>query len=757
MIREQGGLPPAERRGALVVVDEMQSMPGVDYESMLSELGKFGASFVLATQSLAKLEDLSRTMQDTVLANIGCLAVFQVAGADARRLVWELGRERVSEDDITSLPVHHCYVRATVDGERVPAFSMMVRRPEPGRRRGSRSHPRRVRRIHHRGGDDRRRRGRAPAARRAVQGAAGGERGGRGARRRAGPAAGLEHAPPAQQKTAALRRGGNMRRTGCPDELLRWLAAMPLLDRLELAAVSGWSRGAVYDAVTALEDAGLSAAVPHATEDVPPTRRFHLTARGLRRLARQEGVALDALLRIRPVSAQWRRILLERLDAVAVMYRVAAAVANVARPTGFRWYRGMPLDAAMELTGGRTLGIVRLGPTVERTAFSRRLWRLVQGAPPGGLLVIVPDAVRLRHTRRLLDGLRLSAFLAVEGDAAAADADSRVWCSHPGGEAVSVRRALARLRSGGALPVERRQSQAALPEETVVDPLRRSGPRWLLPALLRPAEKRTLDLVADWPLIDQTALRRLLGVSGARAWRLAVSVERLGLAARSSAAGRTRWALTDRGLGLLSRRDRASVGAARKRWSVDLVRPGAPLTWRTVSGARSRQLLRNIDHTAAVHGFVGALAAQARSLGWTAQLDPPHRASRFFRYDGALHSVRPDAFGIVRTGGRGQPFFLEWERRAVRPVTMAERLAPYLRYYASRRPVDDHGAQPVLLVVFDHALSAVQFLRVARREMAASGVRVPLLVSDRATLAMAGPLGRVWLKPGGWERHHGFG
>jgi len=132
VIREQGKLPPAKRRGALVVVDEMQSMSGVDYESMLSELGKFGASFVLATQSLAKLDDLSRTMQDTVLANTGCLAVFQVAGSDARRLVWELGRERVSEDDITSLPVHHCYVRATVDVERLPAFSMMVRRPEPG-------------------------------------------------------------------------------------------------------------------------------------------------------------------------------------------------------------------------------------------------------------------------------------------------------------------------------------------------------------------------------------------------------------------------------------------------------------------------------------------------------------------------------------------------------------------------------------------------------------------------------------------------
>ena len=110
----------------------MQSMPGVDYESMLSELGKFGASFILATQSLAKLDDLSRTMRDTLLANVGCLAVFQVAGNDARTLVWELGKDRVSEEDIVSLPVHHCYVRATVGKERMDAFSMEVRKPEEG-------------------------------------------------------------------------------------------------------------------------------------------------------------------------------------------------------------------------------------------------------------------------------------------------------------------------------------------------------------------------------------------------------------------------------------------------------------------------------------------------------------------------------------------------------------------------------------------------------------------------------------------------
>ena len=132
VIREQERLPLAQRRGALVVVDEMQTIPGVEFESMLAELGKYGASFVLATQSLAKLQDLSPTMRHTLMANVGCLCVFQVSGEDARDLLWELGRERVSEEDVVSQPVHHCYVRATVGTQRMPVFSMTVRKPDPG-------------------------------------------------------------------------------------------------------------------------------------------------------------------------------------------------------------------------------------------------------------------------------------------------------------------------------------------------------------------------------------------------------------------------------------------------------------------------------------------------------------------------------------------------------------------------------------------------------------------------------------------------
>ena len=149
---------------------------------------------------------------------------------------------------------------------------------------------------------------------------------------------------------------------------------------------------------------------------------------------------------------------------------------------------------------------------------------------------------------------------------------------------------------------------------------------------------------------------------------------------------------------------------------------------------------------------MAASAGQALALGWEiVQLDPPRRASRHFRHGDRLRSVHPDAFGVLRRGSVTWPFFLERERRAVRPVTMAARLAPYLRYYSSRRPTDDHGAQPAVLVVFDDGLAASHFLRVAGEEMDRAGVRVPLWVSHRTALEQAEPLGRARLTPDGLE------
>ena len=534
--------------------------------------------------------------------------------------------------------------------------------------------------------------------------------------------------------------------------LLRLLSHMPLLDRLEAVAVSGWSRGAVYRAVESLEREGLAASVPHASELTPATRRYWLTADGLRRLAREEGAAVDGLLRSRPVSNQWRRLLMERLDAVAAVYRVASAVSTLAHPIRFRWFRAMPMDASVALPDGRVIAVVRQGPATDRTGFSKRLWRLREGPQPAATLLLMPDEVRLRHVRRLLAVAPSIAYLALERDAASAGAGASLWRTPSGAALLDLRTVLDHTGSRGPWPDEEPPARASLPTDLDGE----AGEDWMLPTRLKPVEKRALDLLSDWPWLTHAHLGALMGLKRSRLSEVLLRLDGLRLIADARIEGR-RLAVTDRGLAALARRDRASVGAAKRRWSVAPIDADAPVEWRNVSGRRSRQLLRNVEHTSAVHGFIAALARQARSRSRKiVQLDPPRRASRYFRYSDRLHSIHPDAFGVLRRGDALWSFFLEWERRAVRPVTMAARLAPYLRYYSSHRPTDDHGARPDVLVVFDDDIAQTHFLRIAREEMARAGVEVPLLVSHRELVEREGPLGRAWLAPGVPEPAHAF-
>ena len=90
-------------------------------------------------------------------------------------------------------------------------------------------------------------------------------------------------------------------------------------------------------------------------------------------MADDEGLTVDQLLDTRPVSARWRRVLLERLDALAVIYRVAAAVSGAAHSIRFRWYRSGLADAGIFLPDGRCLAVVSQGNTADRAAFAKRL------------------------------------------------------------------------------------------------------------------------------------------------------------------------------------------------------------------------------------------------------------------------------------------------------------------------------------------------------------------------------------------------
>lgn len=134
IVKQQARFSPEERRRVVVVVDEMQTFPGVPFDEMLSELRKFGGSLLMATQSLDRLNEMnekSETMRETILANLGMLVSFQVNASDAALLQRELESDVIEDRDIVDLPPHHCYGRLTLEGGNAH-FSMELLPPLQG-------------------------------------------------------------------------------------------------------------------------------------------------------------------------------------------------------------------------------------------------------------------------------------------------------------------------------------------------------------------------------------------------------------------------------------------------------------------------------------------------------------------------------------------------------------------------------------------------------------------------------------------------
>ncbi|WP_201377926.1 hypothetical protein [Ktedonobacter sp. SOSP1-52] len=134
-LSRQLSLPPAERNVFLLLVNEFRNYP-VNYGSILSELRKAGTFLVLATQSLAQLDVVDRALRPMVFANADHLFVFTLTGEDAYLLRHELGH-LLSPEDVTNLPDYTCYARWSLNGQRLPFFSLTLDLPPSGSREGA--------------------------------------------------------------------------------------------------------------------------------------------------------------------------------------------------------------------------------------------------------------------------------------------------------------------------------------------------------------------------------------------------------------------------------------------------------------------------------------------------------------------------------------------------------------------------------------------------------------------------------------------
>ena len=546
------------------------------------------------------------------------------------------------------------------------------------------------------------------------------------------------------------------------EEALLLLCAAPMATVDDLSRFSRIPVSTLRDRLKKLAERGLVDSVPHhlSVLGTRPQRRYFPTEKGVT-AAGAATKGRNHMLRSYPVSKQWFRLLAERLDAVAVLHRVAAMIADAdphSDPVRVDHYRNGPYDMLLTLSGGRTIGLIRQGPTLPTSRLRYRLRsieRLDNSETPFVTLVLAhADQSTRRAIRSLGDpSEHRRTFVATEGELLAGDHTGVVWqqCGSGVGEAVridadaslagilalaerlldssySFLRDRPKPNPGGLYPSS---VQAAMPEPT--EQLTST-----LSVQLTRAEKDALDLLAAWPLCTREQLAGLMGgVTLRRVNQVLRSLSQHGLVRTDEPLHM----LTDEGLTYLARRDRAAVGLTLDRWSAEPLYLNANIS----AGTAVRALASQMRHHAGVIDFAAALSSEvARSPDHDLfDLLPTSRSSIGYRYDWTTYVIHPDASFTLEYKGRWRPYLLEFERRATTPKRVAARLKSYRRYFDSGWAERDHeGRLPRVLFVFESPGNENAFLDIADTVKG-----VPIITSNAETLAEHGILGDAWILP----------
>ena len=479
----------------------------------------------------------------------------------------------------------------------------------------------------------------------------------------------------------------------------------------ELARFGRVPESTLRDRLDKLAAKGLADSASHRLPDLGarPQLRYFPTEAGVTAAALTER-GIERFLAMYPVSRQWFRILTERLDAVAVVYHVVALIADAdtsSQPVRVDHYRQGPYDALVTLSQGRTLGIIRQGPTL-RSPNLRYRFRTAENLPyrqqPVAALVLTcSDQANRRAVRTLGHPMaHRFHFVATEAEQLAGDHNAVAWqqCGHGMADVATV---APRLSLAGVLSrvgdyldgraSERRDQVPRNKRKPKPDPdtLYSGRLRALMPApaeqvkgclavQLTGAQKQALDILAAWPRCTTGRFTGLMG-GVTRRWARQALRSLAGLSLVSAAGGRH--VLTDDGLRYLARRDRLAVRMALGRWSARRRRRsrGGPLVY---AGTALRSLASQQDHQDAIATCAAMFTAEtAKSRDYQLlEMLPTSRSSIGYYFQGQYNVVHPDATFWLVYQGDWRPYFLEFERRAVPPQAgpgTPEELPPLLR------------------------------------------------------------------------------
>ena len=546
------------------------------------------------------------------------------------------------------------------------------------------------------------------------------------------------------------------------EETLLDLCATPLTTVSELASLTREPVSSLRDRLDRLRRRGLAERRPHrlAALGERPRQRWFPTEDGI--VAAEEASDSDGeLLRTAPVSRQWFRLLAERLDSVAVIYSVATRIAEAEPDSGplrVDHYRSGPYDALVTLTDGRTLGLLRQGPLLTPANLRYRLRSIVRmdyaDRPHVSLVLAASD----QDARRALRALghptdHETTFVATTGEVLAGKAGARVWQQCGGGldratmlaPNLELSAILAWLADD--LARQRKRWGRSLPgsDRTKLYTGRvrasRPGPAEQLDTAyavrLSRSDKQVLDLVYDWPLCTSRQLAGLMGGVGRRRVNRALrQLRERGLVERADTG--TGYVLSEQGLVVLARRDRAAVGPVLDRWTTQ--RNGD-----VYIGTSLRALASQRVHQRGVIDFAARLTAEASRVDAYELLDllPTQRSQISYDAEGARQLLLPDASFQLGLDGYFEWCLFEYERRATTPKRLPARLRSYERYFRSPYATSDHGGLPPLVLwVFESERAEEGFL------LAASFSPGVLLASTTtAVLDQWGVLGPAWRLP----------
>ena len=536
--------------------------------------------------------------------------------------------------------------------------------------------------------------------------------------------------------------------------VVRLVGRMPFISVREIADILGMADKSASIVVRHLRELGFVIYVDAGSSSFGgrAVRRYVLTESGIERLAQLLRTDVATVLRSYPVSLQWRRSLLRRLEALEQFYKVCGLLGLAHRDGGltirdevavkpvFLWRRTGWIDGTIRLggDGGPGIRVMRLGASAVRRAMLYWMGSMVESWRLGGVetaLVIVPGHTELRLVegwfRRWAWGVRV--FCVTERAVMEADSWRDLIVLRPaefGSIQVTVGRAFSGLRErysreSQMLDAYEYHGKALMPREGV---LGRSGTdaEVMVGATLNRYDRAMLQAVADWPL----ALRKpLLGFRAGHDGSLTRLYKEGFLNYFFDGSRAARCVLTDMGHRYLAGRDRSQVSLLRQQWGavevegddedgfyVRGVGLGAGARMRPEGGklkVAGRQLrhLDGIVEFFSLMGYAGDMAGDGLEV---LEVLPTHRSERWAQIGKRKRGILPDASFILRVGSEVVPFVLEYERRAIVDRNMAQRLAPYKRYYDAMFKFEDLGRTLLTLVVFERDDQATNFAEYCR-------------------------------------------